>query len=653
MRSALFAVLLCGLAASANHCSSGKCDATGLLQQVHREAQEYTIAVEKLAMSSQEYTPGDSGAAWSSEEIAEVKGWLWNQYDASKTSGSFDVDLVANAPRALRVAFHDCLLYEDGSGGCDGCMQLTGLQDQVEPLFQSLSPSTNITDNHGIQNTLAWLEDRYNEGMDSAGGLSLKQSGKSRADLWAFAALVAVDYTVAENNYWCNQASTSAAGSHRRRQCLQKKVPRDATDCQIEISDSFVVDHFRPGRSDCIVEADRVLPESEDLPYNANREEIHPSQFANGPDTVAFFHNNFDFSVRETVAIMGVHTIGRFHQKISGFKYRWSTSDMSFNNQYYRNLVSKEDCFFQQDWDPDCTCVTDAFGGSEAAWKVKANTVFENNGPVQWIQEKYVCPNCPAVAAGYEPWWSTGNMEKVLACCGDNIKENPDGTMPFCKTDREFDADNKPIDESLMAKGFFHNTIEGVDFSGELLNANGKCCKDKEGDGVNIDLGDVGCEEYRFIFASDEAAMNSDMGLYLGFDVDENGFPYGEDCEREGPPPQEATLENFAGIDRSRYPGVTDPSDTSEDRRRSPGITRRRTKEIKKTRFSHQTCSKEARVEEDGKKLHEFVEMYADGQQQWFNDFVPALLKMLRNGPAAAGVEVTGVSMLDTDGNTT
>ena len=51
--------------------------------------------------------------------------------------------------------------------------------------------------------------------------------------------------------------------------------------------------------------------------------EVHPNQNGNGEQTTTFYKDNFDFSMRETVAIMGAHTIGQFNNIISGFSYSW------------------------------------------------------------------------------------------------------------------------------------------------------------------------------------------------------------------------------------------------------------------------------------------------------------------------------------------
>ena len=32
-----------------------------------------------------------------------------------------------SAPKVLRLTFHDCLKYDDGTGGCDGCLNWSGM----------------------------------------------------------------------------------------------------------------------------------------------------------------------------------------------------------------------------------------------------------------------------------------------------------------------------------------------------------------------------------------------------------------------------------------------------------------------------------------------------------------------------------------------
>merc|ERR1719411_1982175 len=84
--------------------------------------------------------------------------------------------------KAIRLAFHDCIPYEDGTGGCDGCLNF----------------DENIDGNNALQHSAAILEKIYKEvDYPAIEGPKLSASpfelGMSRADLWAFAGILALD----------------------------------------------------------------------------------------------------------------------------------------------------------------------------------------------------------------------------------------------------------------------------------------------------------------------------------------------------------------------------------------------------------------------------------------------------------------------------
>ena len=69
----------------------------------------------------------------------------------------------------------------------------------------------------------------------------------------------------------------------------------------------------------------------------ATKHEVHPNAVGNGKMTADFFQEHFDFTGRETVAIMGAHTMGSFHYHISLFRYIWTAHEHAqFNNVYYK-----------------------------------------------------------------------------------------------------------------------------------------------------------------------------------------------------------------------------------------------------------------------------------------------------------------------------
>ena len=54
----------------------------------------------------------------------------------------------------MRLAFHDCIRYTDGSGGCDGCLNWHGMGEEMPSPFNKDHlynfPPLNKTDNIGL-----------------------------------------------------------------------------------------------------------------------------------------------------------------------------------------------------------------------------------------------------------------------------------------------------------------------------------------------------------------------------------------------------------------------------------------------------------------------------------------------------------------------
>ena len=119
----------------------------------------------------------------------------------------------------LRLGFHDCLPYEDlGSqriSGCDGCLSNEGVLEgiSVQEYYNTSKHGFNGPDqrnitNNGLLFVADVLEEIYSnrsfpESLPSL-KVSMKESGKSRADLWAFAALIAAEYGIEMNNLDCD-----------------------------------------------------------------------------------------------------------------------------------------------------------------------------------------------------------------------------------------------------------------------------------------------------------------------------------------------------------------------------------------------------------------------------------------------------------------
>ena len=68
------------------------------------------------------YTPGTPGGPWTKDELLAVKAKLFRIYR------------LRSAPKAVRLGFHDCLKYTDGTGGCDGCLNWEGVDVDHNPV---------------------------------------------------------------------------------------------------------------------------------------------------------------------------------------------------------------------------------------------------------------------------------------------------------------------------------------------------------------------------------------------------------------------------------------------------------------------------------------------------------------------------------------
>ena len=219
---------------------------------------------------------------------------------------------------------------------------------------------------------------------------------------------------------------------------------------------------FRTGRVDCV-------PTDTARPYISSKHEVHPNSVGDGQELVTFFQQQFGFSGQETVAIMGAHTFGRLHIVTSLFRYVWTSSGTKFfNNDYYKMITDERRWFFN---DGSCTKVGDAYNNKPfRRWIAGARGDTENNGPVHWISENYVCPNCAR------------SQDSEDKCC----KNVPQGN--FCVPDSLNRTEKSPA--QLSRPWEF-------------------------------------CESYRFISGIDEMALPCEMGLYFEFQNRGNGFPTG------------------------------------------------------------------------------------------------------------------------------
>ena len=296
----------------------------------------------------------------------------------------------------LRAGFHSCIPAADGSGGCDGSAHLGlfpgGVFTQwarTMPLWKENQKRPDEGKPGGAQQNgnlaLFWdaMEELYKNKDFPPQSKPLNQSlfktGKSRADLWALATLLAAHHGFVEHNKACDEGKTLW---HVLPDILHRGP------CKVELSKPLrffsgrqdLPSEFRPNpwtcsasckelqgknlttdpkcsgspipctRDDvCKLEAckgcDYCLP-AQDGTWRPRAYETHvleaaPSNIFNGTEIADFFKKNFNFSKRETIALMGAHSQAQFHPPVSALHgYDWvHLQSGSLNNDYYR-LIS-------------------------------------------------------------------------------------------------------------------------------------------------------------------------------------------------------------------------------------------------------------------------------------------------------------------------
>ena len=438
-----------------------------------------------------------------------------------------------HAPKAVRLGFHDCLKYADGTGGCDGCLNWKGVGVRNVPDWESKSaPNVGVTDNNGLKRIVEELEKIYNATNypwnSPVLGESLRESGKSRADLWAYASMVGVEYGIEMNNIACRNRTDNKV---LQRTCVHNP---NTEECFVRPPRPF---RFQSGRADC------TDFEGTNNTYQTTAPENHPSSLGNGRTTVEFFKEDFNFTGRETAAIMGAHTFGKPHFDVSLFPYTWTSSGVNiFNNDFYKTMTGQDRWFFDDD---TCNPVGDAYGNKpKSRWMAHARMVTQRGGPVFWIHESLACSN------PFNP--NTYNSTFESACIAEA------GPGMTCRADP------------------------------------------RSSNGTDMDI-NGGCEKYRFISGIDEIALNSDIGLYREFEVDD-GILHG--CP--GLEHFNASMTNGSHVVWSMLPGVG---------RAEP------------------LCEKQRLTEPAGSTpLFQVMEEFANSQTALITDYMLAHEKMVHNG---------------------
>jgi len=77
----------------------------------------------------------------------------------------------------------------------------------------------------------------------------------------------------------------------------------------------------------------------EDITEKRDMRSDMPSPHFNTSGMLNYFNTHFGFDARETVALMGAHTLGSANRDVTGFHGKWVNDNRTLSNSYYQNLV--------------------------------------------------------------------------------------------------------------------------------------------------------------------------------------------------------------------------------------------------------------------------------------------------------------------------
>ena len=316
------------------------------------------------------YVPGTPGGPWTDEEVAIVRQKILQMLNQTNYIRGHppeflkdDLTLTAyhgckkgdcqpttfwgnsmfltrmtrrpNAAKLIRLAFHDCVhsVDENGNrfGGCDGCLNWEGMGFVMKEALGKKKPFKYPIPTHGDNNALQYtvkvLELIYTNASWPSNApsleISLRDSGKSRADLWQFAANVALEEEIVRANFACDY--------HPAHQ--QSSVLEGRDNCLIKLHKPI---SWQFGRADCIPDEDKKLT---DLPYESTDKETGYNAHGTGRKVLETLKEDFGLTAEEGISLMAVHATNRqARNKMQSTKYRWLGHYLG--NMYYKILAS-------------------------------------------------------------------------------------------------------------------------------------------------------------------------------------------------------------------------------------------------------------------------------------------------------------------------
>ena len=240
------------------------------------------------------------------------------------------------ASKFIRLAFHDCVKNIDSEGnhvgGCDGCLNYDGMGHWMPEAWNPTRPVYKYKiPTHGSNNDLQFvvkaLELVYTNAswpsMAPTLPISLRESGKSRADVWQFAANVALEQEIERANYACeyNQYAQQVGVLEGKDKCLIK-LHKPIT--------------FQYGRADCISDESKKIT---DLPYEQTDKETPYNPHGTSTTVLDTLKEDFGFTAEESISLMATHSTNFFGADwIEATKYKWIGNHLS--NMYFKFLAS-------------------------------------------------------------------------------------------------------------------------------------------------------------------------------------------------------------------------------------------------------------------------------------------------------------------------
>jgi len=223
----------------------------------------------------------------------------------------------------VRMGFHDCAPNFPGGGGCDGCVNMALVPD---PITGIMTPEA--FSNNGVDKAVYPLEPIV---------LEHESAEVSRADIWAYAVVVAIDAT------------------------------QDDMD--------FLDGSFKVGRRNCETRGLCRLNSTDPAFCSLNgmeKEEELTGADIDFHELMKWFKDHYPLmSQDDVVALLGAHTLGQVNRNNSGYEGQWVVNNTHTDNDYYKQLIG---------------------GGLEAgpayrAINILPNEVFNADSEFQWNQD--------------------------------------------------------------------------------------------------------------------------------------------------------------------------------------------------------------------------------------------------------------------------